>query len=95
MLIKDEILTLLEVKHNVGTSKGTGKPYDFYNLVLGDDEYNRLQMEPGKVLLFEGAIPQWVFTAAESKSKVACDIEVVPDGFGTKCRIVSMSEAEE
>lgn len=94
MLVKDEVLTLVEVRHNEGTSKKTGNPYSIYNLVLADDSFNRMQMDIGRGMLVEGVIPDWVFKAAESKTKVVCDIEVIPDGFGTKCRVVSMSAAD-
>lgn len=93
MLIKDEVLTLVEVRHNEGVSKKTGKPYSIYNLILVDDKYNRLQMDIGRSLLIEGVIPEWIFEAAKDNQKVACEIEVIPDGFGTKCRVLEMQEA--
>jgi len=92
MLLKDEVLTLLNVRHNEGTSKKTGKPYSIYNLEMGDDQYNKLPMDIGKSLLIEGVIPEWIFDAAKEKRKVVCEIEVVPDGFGTKCRVLAMEE---
>jgi len=93
MLVKDELLTLIEVRHNEGTSKKTGKPYSIFNFVLADDDYNRLPMDIGKDLLVEGVIPDWMFKAAEQKAKVVCSIQILPDGFGTKCRVVEMAEA--
>jgi len=95
MLIKDEVLTLLEVRHNEGTSKKTGKPYSIYSFTLGDDDYNRLAMDIGRDLLVEGVTPDWIFKVAEKKDKVICDIEIVPDGFGTKCRVVGMRPFED
>jgi len=93
MKIQDEVLTLVEVRHNEGTSKKTGLPYSIYNFVVVDDEYNRLQMDVGRNILVDGVIPDWIFKAAEAKLKVVCEIEILPDGFGTKCRIQGMEEA--
>jgi len=93
MFVKDEVFTLLEVRHNEGTSKKTGKPYSIYNFVLGDDDYNRLNAEIGKDLLVEGVIPDWVFQAAEKKAKVSCDFRIIPDGFGVKMIVDNMEEA--
>lgn len=94
MVIKDVMLTLLEVRHNEGTSKKTGKPYSIYNLVLGDEGYNRLQAEIGKNLLVEGVIPDWVFKAAEEKAKVLCEIRIIPDGFGVKMVVDEINTIE-
>jgi len=93
MLIKDEVFTLLEVRHNEGTSKKTGNPYSIYSLVLADSEYNRLNASIGKDLLVEGVIPDWVFKLAEEKAKIACDFRIQPDGFGVKMVVDKISEA--
>jgi len=92
MLIKDEVLTLVEVRHNEGTSKKNGRPYSIYNLVFADDSFNRLNMDIGRDILVDGVIPEYVFKAAENKDKLAVNFEIIPDGFGTKCRVVELRE---
>jgi len=93
MEIKDEVLTLLEVRHNEGVSKKTGNAYSIYSLVFGDDDYNRLNAQIGKDLLVEGVIPDWVFKAAQEKTQVSTNFRIIPDGFGVKMIVDELKEA--
>jgi len=84
MMIRDEIMTLLEVKHLEGVGKSSGKPYSFYTLILGDDEYNKLPCNIGREDLVEGLMPNWIFDAAEKKLEIVCDLELLPKEFDVK-----------
>lgn len=93
MMLEQVKLTLLEIDHLEGTAQKSGKPYSFYKLILGDDEFNRLPANIGRSLLIDGIVPDWMFKAAESKADVICSITVEPDGFGCKLTVTEIEEA--
>lgn len=83
MRINAQKFTILEVNHKEGISKAN-KPYSFYQLVIGDADFNRLPAEIGRGILVDGIVPDWMFKAAEKKAEVVGDIRVVPKGYDVK-----------
>jgi len=93
MEVKDMEISLIEVKHQSGFGKTSGKAYDFYTLVFADDKFNRINATFGKKLMdtWGNIIPDIVFKKAEAREKVAVDLEIIPDGFGCKIIIEDMN----
>jgi len=89
MLVKDEVVKLLDVGVKSGTAKKTGQPYSIPYAIIGDDEYNRLPCGFADSALIEGTIPQWILDA---KGKdVVVSLEIKPKGFDLAMRIIGIA----
>jgi len=90
MKFEKVILTALDIRHMSGTSKSTGKPYDFNVLVVGDEDYNRFETTIARDDLVEGAVPQFLLDAVETKSEIVCDVTITPDERNVKLRLENL-----
>jgi len=93
MKFEKVILTALDVRHMQGTSKSSGKPYDFNVLVVGDEDYNRFETTVSRDDLVEGALPQFLLDAVENKAEIVCDVVITPDERNVKLRIENLARA--
>jgi len=82
MLIKDEVVTIINCETKSGTGKNSGKPYSFVVMNFADDELNKFQSIVPKSVLVEGVVPEWLMGATRLEAVI--DARVIPDGFGCK-----------
>jgi len=98
MWCKDEVITLLDFRQVEGI-KGDYE-YSFPTVVIGDDEYNRFNVNVGRDDLEDRkTLPNWVMKIIEKKGKIACDIKIFPnkeDKYGqtAKMEIHNLRETE-
>jgi len=75
MRCKDEVVKVLDSRHLVGTSKKSGKPYDFHTLVVGDEMYNKFEVTVDKDDLVDGVMPPFLQKAIENQGEIVADFD--------------------
>jgi len=88
-------VTLVEIKHNTGFAKGSGKAYDFHTLVFADENFNRMQAVFSRVLgeTWGNIIPPALYEKAKNHGKLSVDFEILPDasGYGVKLEVADIN----
>jgi len=90
MKVKDEIVTLLETRHLTGVGKSSGKPYDFYTIVVGDDDFNKFEATVGREDLVDGVLPSWLVEIMEQRGQIVVDLVLTPEERNIKLRIENL-----
>jgi len=94
MRVIDEVVTLLELIKKEGVGKTSGKPYSFYVGYIGDDEFNKLPVNLDRSIAEDGVVPEWIFTAADKKDRIVCDLNFIQKGFDIKAEISNIRKYE-
>lgn len=84
MKIENVILKLVDLQHRTGKAKETGNAYDFYTIIVVDEDYNRFQSTLNRDDLANLAA---ITTYAEEKEDIICDLIMTPDEYMVKLRI--------